>query len=91
MQTTYQVTCRYGHAYPFPDEFLGPDGSRERARLLKALEGLPCPNCIRAAVEDTRALREDLQGIRSIPVKNPIAEELRRILDDETNECMHTK
>lgn len=88
---TYQVPCRCGHAYPYPEEFLGPDGSRGRAGLIKALEGLPCPDCIRVAVEDTRALREDLQGIRSIPIKCPIAEEFRRILDDETNECMHTK
>lgn len=88
---TYQVTCRCGHDYAYPAEFLGPDESRERSGVIEALEGLPCPDCIRAAVENTRALREDLQGIRSIPVKNPIAEELRRILDDETNECMHTK
>lgn len=90
MQMMYHVTHKCGHVYPFHAGSLRPDED-EHATLLKAMEGLPCPNCIRAAVEDTRALREDLQGIRSIPVKDPIAEELRRILDHETNECMHTE
>lgn len=66
MQTTYQVTCKCGHIFPIPARFLSTDED-ERAALIKALEGLLCPDCIQAAIDELHSLREHLLKTGAIP------------------------
>lgn len=66
MQTTYNITCKCGHDFPIPAQFLSTDED-ERTALLKALEGLTCPDCIRNAIDHVHALREHLLKTGTVP------------------------